>query len=113
MQVQQKGQQIGILQSLGASQRQVARIFWYKGLGIGGVGVLGSVLLSLSLLAYLNYSSYLLPDIYYDRTVPFEIRPLSWGVIYLMAVLLIVLAIWYPTRRAMQVDPVVAIRENG
>lgn len=112
MHVTQKRKNIGILRALGASREQVRKIFVWQGAWLGGVGLLGGAIATVIFIVYLRYSStYLLPEIYYDRSIPVEIRPLSLLLIYLLAITCIYLATLYPASRAAKLNPLEAIRE--
>lgn len=112
MHVTHKRKNIGILRALGASQAQIKRIFLWQGAYLGLVGLAIGAVLTVCFLIYLKYfSSYLLPEIYYDRTVPVEVRTVSVVLIYSIAVVLIFLATLVPSGRAAAIDPIEAIRE--
>ncbi|MCB0418745.1 MAG: FtsX-like permease family protein, partial [Bdellovibrionales bacterium] len=97
---------------LGASQKQIRSLFIWQGAFLGGMGLFLGALLTVAALVYLRYfSSYLLPDIYYDRTVPTEVRPLSILAIYGIATVLIFVSTVYPAKKAMEIDPIEAIRQ--
>jgi lipoprotein-releasing system permease protein len=112
MHVTHKRRNIGILRALGASKTQIKRIFFMQGayLGIVGLGI-GAAMTVLFLLYLKFFSPYLLPEIYYDRTVPIELRSGSIVLIYGVAVVLIFLATLIPSDRAAAIDPIEAIRE--
>jgi lipoprotein-releasing system permease protein len=112
MHVTHKRRNIGVLMALGASQRQIRGIFLRQGALLGGVGLaLGAVLFVLFVVYVRYFSDYLLPDIYYDRTIPVELRPWSIATIFLVAIVMIALATLYPALRASKTDPIEAIRE--
>lgn len=113
MNVAHKKKNIGILRALGATQKQVNQIFLWEGAFMGAVGLSLGALLTLSFVLYVKYFSfYQLPEIYYDRTIPVEIRPLSLLTIYGVATVLIALATLYPASRAAQLNTIEAIRES-
>ncbi|NBX81759.1 FtsX-like permease family protein [bacterium] len=113
MNVAHKKKNIGILRALGATQKQINRIFLWEGAFMGAVGLSLGALLTLLFVLYVKYFSfYQLPEIYYDRTIPVEIRPLSLLTIYGVATVLIALATLYPASRAAQLNTIEAIRES-
>ncbi len=110
MHVSHKRKNIGVLRALGASASQIRHIFMWQGAFLGLVGIAFGTLLAVAILLYVKYN-YQFPDIYYQRTVPIEIRPFSIGLVYLVAVTLIFLATVYPSSKASKLDPVEALRE--
>lgn len=112
MHVTHKRRNIGVLRALGASKKQIRNIFIYQGTLLGLVGLVIGGVLTVCALIYLKYFSTLqLPEIYYDRSIPVEIRPLSLIIIYVAAVAMIFLSTIFPAYRASQLDPIEAIRE--
>lgn len=112
MHVTHKRANIGILRALGASKRQIRQAFLWQGAFLGGVGLILGAALTAGFIVYVRYfSTYLLPEIYYDRTIPIELRPLSLALIYAVAIVLIYLATIYPAKRAAALHPIDAIRE--
>jgi lipoprotein-releasing system permease protein len=110
MHVTHKKRNIGVLRALGASAQQIRQIFVWQGAFLGMVGLVLGAVLSVVMITYVQ-NSYEFPDIYYVRSVPVEIRPLSLTLVFVVATALIFLATLYPSLRASQLDPIEAIRE--
>jgi len=107
-----KKKNIGILRSFGATSKDIQQIFLWQGGLMGAVGLSVGALLTFLFVTYVKYfSAYQLPEIYYDRTIPVELRPLSLFMIYLVATLLIYVATLYPARQASKLNIIEAIRE--
>ncbi len=110
--VMEKTKDIGILKSLGASNRFVRKIFTYQGtiFGIGG-SFLGGVL-GLGICYILSeYQFISLPeDVYYINTLPVQIQWLDIGIIVFSAIFLSVIASIYPAICASKLNPADAIR---
>jgi lipoprotein-releasing system permease protein len=109
--VLEKKREISILKAMGARHSQVAAIFLAEGLLIGAVGVGGGVFLGLVLCSALKrYEFIQLPDVYYDRTLPVTFDPLYYFGVALCAFVIVLIACFYPSRRAAQLNPLDGIR---
>ncbi len=112
MHVTHKRKNIGILMAMGASRSQIGRLFIWQGLFLGGIGLALGAVLAFGGLVYIRYfSKFQLPEIYYDRSIPIEIRPLALFLIFFVSVVLIYLSTLVPAIRASKLDPIEAIRE--
>lgn len=109
--VLEKKKEISILKAMGARQGQVAAIFFAEGLLIGGVGVGGGIGLGLILCWTLKHYEFIkLPDIYYDQTLPVTFDPRYYMMVATCAVLIVLAACVYPSRRAARLNPLDGIR---
>lgn len=107
----EKTKDIGLLKAMGATPRQVRRIFWIEGSIIGGAGVVMGLVLGLLLCFIIwRYPIVELPgDIYYLSRVPVAVELSDVLAVMGMGVLLSLLATVYPAFRAAKVNPVEAI----
>jgi len=108
--VVEKSREIAILKAMGATRREVMRIFMVDGLVIGGVGTLIGIPLGY-LVCYLLQSFYTLPsDIYYISHLPVKIRSLDVILVSLSAVTISFIATIYPSWQAARLNPSEALR---
>ncbi len=111
MAVMEKTRDIGVLKSMGASSRNVMKIFVLQGLmvsGLGtGVGALGGLLGSLALS---KYKLSLPPDVYFVDTLPVQVQWLDVVSVAGAAIFIGFAATLYPSWRAARLAPVEAIR---
>jgi lipoprotein-releasing system permease protein len=118
--VVEKTRDIGILKSLGASDRGVQSIFLFYGLGLGAVGSGLGMTIGLAITIYLDKIERCLSwltghdifsrDLYYFDRIPTLIDPLNIAWIVGGAVLIAVAASVLPARRAAALRPVAALR---
>ena len=113
MLIMEKRPSVGVLRTLGASERNILVLFLQVGLFIGLTGtVIGNVFgIGLSWLAN-RFELVPLPrDIYFVSHLPFTLDAMDIAGVNVVAILLSVIATWYPARVASRLDPIAAIRE--
>jgi lipoprotein-releasing system permease protein len=120
MLVKDKGREIGILRTMGASQGAIMRVFLITGASIGIVGTLAGCVVGVlfclrideirRLVAWITNANIFDPSVYYLTKLPADVSWQTTGVIVLMAVALSLLATLYPSWRASRLDPVEALR---
>jgi len=114
MLIMEKRPQVGVLRTLGATERNILSIFMQSGLFIGITGTLiGNVFgLGIPWLANRYHWVSLPPGLYFVDYLPFHLDPSDVIGVNVIAILLSVFATWYPARIASRLDPIAAIREE-
>ena len=110
--VMEKTRDIGILLAIGSTSRSVRKIFFLQGAMIGVIGTTSGVVLGL-LSCWLANTFKLIKvpvDIYQITYVPFHIRPFDLLLIIGVSLSISLLSTLFPSQRASQVDPVVALK---
>lgn len=109
--VLEKKREISILKAMGARSGQVAAIFLAEGIFIGVFGVgIGTVLAFLICGSLRRYEFIQLPEIYYDRTLPVSFDPLYYALVAGCALVIVLFACNYPSKRASRLNPLDGIR---
>ncbi|MDL2259402.1 ABC transporter permease [Deltaproteobacteria bacterium OttesenSCG-928-K17] len=112
MMVKEKTRDIAILKSMGATSRQIRRIFTIQGLTVGLIGAFGGLVTGVSLCLLLKKYKFieLPPDVYMMDTLPVEMRAVHVVTTVVVTVLISYLATIYPAGKAARLDPVEALR---
>jgi len=120
MLVKDKGRDIAILRTMGATSGAIQRVFFITGAAIGVIGTIGGVLLGMVISYYaepirrgfqwLSGVDPFNPDLYYLSKLPSEIDFNQTFWIVLMSIGLSFLATLYPSWKAAKLDPVEALR---
>src|ERR1700736_4725578 len=120
MLVKDKGQDIAILRTMGASQGAVMRVFVITGASIGVVGTLVGLMVGLLIcvniesirqfLSWLTNTELFDPMLYFLSKLPAEVDFGETSAVVIMALTLSFLATLYPSWRAARLDPVEALR---
>lgn len=120
MLVKDKGQDIAILRTMGASQGSVMRIFLITGAAIGVVGTLVGFLLGLIIclniesirqfISWMTNTELFSPELYFLSKLPAEVDVGETAAVVIMALTLSFLATLYPSWRAARLDPIEALR---
>jgi lipoprotein-releasing system permease protein len=120
MLVKDKGHDIAILRTMGATRGAVMRIFFITGASIGIVGTLAGLGLGLlvcaniehlrAFIGWLTDTELFAPELYYLSKLPAEMDAGETISVVVMALVLSILATLYPSWRASRLDPVEALR---
>src|SRR5438874_3046617 len=120
MLVKDKGPDIAILRTMGASQGAILRVFLITGAAIGVVGTLVGFLLGLlvclnvetirQFLSWMTSTGLFSPELYFLSKLPADMDVGETTAVVVMALTLSLLATLYPSWRAARLDPVEALR---
>jgi lipoprotein-releasing system permease protein len=120
MLVKDKGGDIAILRTMGASQGSIMRIFLITGAAIGVVGTLMGLALGTvvclniesirQFVSWLTSTELFAPELYFLSRLPADMDGGETAAVVVMALSLSLLATLYPSWRAARLDPVEALR---
>ena len=120
MLVKDKGRDIAVLRTMGATSGSMMRVFLITGASIGVVGTLAGLVLGLIFCHYIDeirlfvqwFSGHeVFPaSVYFLSKLPVAIDPWETATIVLMALGISIIATIYPSWRAAKLDPVEALR---
>ena len=120
MLVKDKGPDIAIMRTMGATQGAIMRIFLITGASIGVVGTLVGLLAGVIIcrnieairqfLSWLTSTELFPPTLYFLSRLPADMDLAETTAVVVMALALSLLATLYPSWRAARLDPVEALR---
>lgn len=120
MLVKDKGSDIAILRTMGASQGSIMRIFLITGAAIGVVGTLVGFAVGLlvcmniesirQFISWMTSTELFSPELYFLSKLPADVDVGETSAVVIMALTLSFLATLYPSWRAARLDPVDALR---
>jgi len=109
--INQKKREWGVLMTMGLSRRRTRNLFTRIGIFLSSFGVIAGFVLGLGLALFLKlYKPCVLPDYYYDCTIPVDIRPMHLGVILLASMAITFLASFLPAQIYSKLKPYESIR---
>ena len=112
MVVMEKRKDIAVLIAMGATRREVGRIFVFKGLTVGAAGTLaGEIVGAIGCYLLANYQIIHIPkEVYEMSTPPVSARPLDFALVALGSLALCLVATLYPARQAARAMPIEVFR---
>jgi lipoprotein-releasing system permease protein len=120
MLVKDKGSDIAILRTMGATQGSIMRVFLITGAAIGVVGTLTGFAVGLlvcmniesirQFISWMTNTELFSPELYFLSKLPAEVDVGETSAVVIMALTLSFLATLYPSWRAARLDPVEALR---
>ena len=120
MLVKDKGSDIAILRTMGATRSSIMRIFMITGAAIGVVGTFAGFILGLivclniesirQFVSWVTRTELFSPELYFLSKLPADMNPSETISVLMIALVLSFLATLYPAWRAARLDPVEALR---
>jgi lipoprotein-releasing system permease protein len=120
MMVKDKGRDIAILRTMGATRGSILRVFILAGASVGFVGTLFGLIIGVEFATHIEAirkfiqsiigTDLFSAEIYFLTQIPARVDPYEVGAVVAMAFGLSFLATIYPAWRAAQLDPVEALR---
>ena len=114
MVVVDRTREIGILKSMGMTDRMILRVFMIQGLSIGVIGTTAGAIIGLVAAWVLDtFEIIKIPaEVYFVENLPVSIHAADIGMIVCVSFLIALLATIYPALQASQLQPVRAIRHE-
>ena len=111
--VREKTKDIGILKSIGYSNKNIRRIFTIEGLVIGLSGmILASIMSPLVLLLLKKMFKIFMKTTYYLEELPLYISMKEIVLIYIVTIIIVFLSTLYPAIKASRLKPVEALKHE-
>ena len=114
MVVADRTREIGILRTMGMTQKGIQQVFVIQGVWIGVIGTTAGTLLGVGVSWALDrFQLIRIPgDVYFVEYLPAEMDPFDIALIVVASILVSFVATIYPARQAARLEPVEAIRHE-
>ncbi len=112
MNILERTNQIGILKSMGASRKQILKIFLIQGVYLGTIGIVLGILFSLLLSELqLHFNIIELQEsVYFLNSAPIDINFMNYFIVSVTAFILTIVSSIIPSIVASKIEPISAIR---
>ena len=114
MTVMNRRGEIALLLSLGATTKEIKKVFLYLGIAIGVSGILAGVVLGMSAIWVLGtFEIISLPkDVYPTSTLPLDLSVKDFLFIVIGAFTIVIASSYYPAKKASEVDVLTVLRNE-
>ena len=110
----QKKRDIAIIKTLGLSQKRTLWLFTKIGLWISGSAIAVGLILGLSISTYLQYYPVnILPNIYYDSSIPALVDYSFVFVVVAVAITLAFLGSYFPAKTTLGIQPALLLKQKN
>ena len=110
----QKKRDIAIVKTLGLSQRKTLWLFTKMGLWISGGAVITGTVLGIGISLFIQYNPVnILPNIYYDSSIPAFVNFNFVYVVLLVAGLLAFFGSYLPARATLKIQPAILLKQKN
>ncbi|AGH95342.1 lipoprotein releasing system transmembrane protein [Pseudobdellovibrio exovorus JSS] len=110
----QKQRDIAIIKTLGMSQQRTLWLFTKMGLWIAGGAIALGTILGVGISLYIEYNPVnILPNIYYDSSIPSAVDPVFVGIVLLVASTLAFLGSYLPAKTTLGIQPALLLRQKN
>ena len=110
----QKKYDIAIIKTLGLSQRKTLWLFTKIGLWISGLAIFLGTFLGVGISLYVQYNPVnILPNIYYDSSIPAFVSFSFVGVVMLFSAVLAFFGSYLPAKATLEIQPALLLRQKN
>lgn len=110
----QKKRDIAIIKTLGLSQRRTLWLFTRIGLWISGGAISLGTFLGVGISLYIQYNPInILPNIYYDSSIPASVDFSLVGIVMTVSALLALSGSYFPARATLRIQPAILLKQKN
>lgn len=110
----QKKRDIAIIKTLGLSQRRTLWLFTRIGLWISGGAIALGSFLGVGISLYIQYNPInILPNIYYDSSIPAYVDFQLVGIVVTISALLALFGSYFPARATLKIQPAILLKQKN